>query len=404
MRRGGTARLGGRPAENRAFRRALLAWYDTHRRDLPWRREGDPYRIWVAEVMLQQTRVEVVVPAYRRFLRAFPSVARLARSEEERVLSLWSGLGYYARARALHRAARILDASGRRTFPSTMEDARALPGVGPYTAAAVLSIAHGLPQPAVDGNVNRALSRLARLSLPDARGEPHRTLAARLLDRERPGDWNQALMELGQTVCLPRAPRCASCPVRRFCAAERSGRVALHPPRRSRPGTERITAHLTILRNRGGRILLERGAFPHLPHLWLPPIRVVAAGRNAESPLTGAKPLGSFRHAIVRRQFEVQVYTRTLSSGEERALGRGRSRTTERRLFDARGLAAIGRSSLLTKALHLVAAATGGRARPGGGAVHSLCTRAAMNCFADRSCRKSPQKGSQGPPKLSLNG
>lgn len=331
-------------ATNRArVRRALLAWYDAHRRPLPWRRGRDPYRIWVAEVMLQQTRVAVVAPAYRRFLRAFPTLPRLARSAEEQVLSLWSGLGYYARARALHRAARQLVARGERSFPDTLEAARCLPGVGPYTAAAVLSIAYGLPHAAVDGNVTRVLSRLYRLPRPDGRGEPYRSLAMQLLDRGRPGDWNQAVMELGETVCLPGTPRCGDCPLARLCRARRHGEPSAYPPPRPRRARHRVHLELTLLRDRAGRILLERGAFAYLPHLWLPPIRTVEGNDG-----TARGPC--FRHAILHRDFVVEVRRETVSAADLRRRLRAGG-DAERRLFTAAELSAIGRSSLLTKAL-----------------------------------------------------
>lgn len=330
------------------LRRALLRWYDANRRALPWRRDRNSYRVWVAEVMLQQTRIEVVVPAYRRFLRAFPTLKKLTSASEDQVLSLWSGLGYYSRARDLHRAARLLLSSGAHAFPRDYEAARRLPGVGPYTAAAVLSIAHDLPYVAVDGNVVRVLSRLACLQRPDSNGGPHRSLAEQLLDRKRPGDWNQALMELGETLCLPKAPHCGECPVRRHCRAFSENRVDRHPPPKPRRAQEKIELTMTIVRDRAGRLLLERGRFPYLPHMWLPPIEV-GAGAN------GAKPIAELRHAILHRDFRVKVFTRTLTASDTK--NRPRAQQEERRLFDAGELEQIGRSSLLTKALKLFAAA-----------------------------------------------
>ena len=338
----------------RSARRALLAWYDEHRRPLPWRRDRDPYKVWVAEVMLQQTRLQVAAPAYRRFLHTFPTLQHLARADEESVLSLWSGLGYYSRARALHRAARALHERGAASFPSDMAEALALPGVGPYTAAAVLSIAFDQPFAAVDGNVTRVLSRLRRLPLPDAAGEPHRSLAARLLDRRRPGDWNQAMMELGETVCLPRAPRCGDCPLPVQCDAYRHGEVALYPRRRARRATERVRLRLTLLRDRDGRLLLERGAFSYLPHLWLPPIEVDFAG-GRRPPAKRAEPIGTFRHAILHRAFEVGVYHRLLAPPSLRRLAeQAPDGAVERRLFERPEIERIGRSSLLIKALQLL--------------------------------------------------
>jgi A/G-specific adenine glycosylase len=323
---------------------SLLRWYDDGARALPWRADRDPYCVWVAEVMLQQTRVEVVIPRYERFVRSFPDLAALARASEERVLAGWSGLGYYSRARNLHRAARALRAQGHHTFPDDPQVAAALPGVGRYTLGAVLSIAYDLPWTAVDANVVRVLSRLACLSRPDARGEPHAALAEHLLDHTRPGDWNQALMELGETVCSPRAPRCDACPLETSCAARARAATHLFPRPKPRRASERVRVVLSVLHDGAGNVLLERGAFPFLPHLWLPLSRVgddaTGLGRRA----------GSFRHAILHRQLEVAVFVCRLPAARARAEANGAG---ERRVFSRSGRLRIGRSSLLTKALAL---------------------------------------------------
>lgn len=326
----------------------MLRWYDRHARPLPWRRDRDPYRVWVAEVMLQQTRIAAVVPAYERFLAAFPSVEHLAAASEDDVLSSWSGLGYYARARALRRAAIELAGAGG-SFPSDYRAARRLPGVGDYTACAVLSIAYGLPLAAVDGNVVRVLSRLFRLSRPGAKGEPHRSLAARLLPPGRPGDWNQAIMELGETVCTPGTPACGKCPLRRFCGAFRHGEPAAYPSPAPRRKMERIAVRLMLARDRRGRLLLERGAFPYLRHLWLPPIEVLPA----------AAPLHpSFKHAILHREFHVEVRERRLGARELRRLARTSGNGVQRALFAPADLGRIGRAALLTKALRVTSPVT----------------------------------------------
>ncbi len=318
---------------------ALLRWWDAEKRDLPWRRTRNAYRVWVSEVMLQQTRIEVVVPAYRRFLRAFPSLAALARASEDDVLSLWSGLGYYSRARALHRAAQSLHQAGR-VFPRELEAARALPGVGAYTAAAVLSIAHQVPLAAVDGNVARVLSRLYRA---DDAGQRE---ADELLDRARPGDWNQAMMELGQRLCTPKSPRCGECPVAAWCGARRAGEVESYPVPRRRRAVEEVAVSLVVVRDRRGRVLLERGVFPYLKHMWLPLLgeesRVLRTrcGRAARAPR-------GFQHAILHRRFSVSVGSRTAGVAEIREL----LKVGERRLFASEDLRSIGRSALLTKAL-----------------------------------------------------
>jgi len=218
-------------------RSALLGHYDATRREMPWRGEVDAYRIWISEVMLQQTRVETVRERYAPFLRAFPSVGALADASEDRVLKAWEGLGYYARARNLRAAARaIVDVHAGRV-PREVATLRTLPGFGPYTAAAVASIAFGVPAAVVDGNVIRVLARLLdeRRDFTTAPVKARiAALADRLVDPARPGDWNQAVMDLGATLCSPREPRCPACPLARECAAKAAGSVAKVPARRAR--------------------------------------------------------------------------------------------------------------------------------------------------------------------------
>lgn len=202
------------------FRNSLLAWYDANRRDLPWRRTRDPYRIWVSEIMLQQTRVAAVLLHYAKFLQKFPTVDKLARASESAVLAQWSGLGYYRRARNLHGAARVIVDERGGSFPMSSEEWRTLPGIGRYTSAAIASIAFSEPVAVVDGNVERVLRRL----LGGKGGELDSWKAAGVyLDPERPGDFNQAMMELGATVCLPADPICTKCPVRKFCRTQGRG-------------------------------------------------------------------------------------------------------------------------------------------------------------------------------------
>jgi A/G-specific adenine glycosylase len=197
------------------FRRRLLSWFDQHKRDLPWRQDRDPYRIWLSEVMLQQTRVAAVTDHYRKFLRRFPTIERLASARESSVLTAWSGLGYYRRARMLHAAAKKIVKEYGGKFPQNVEDLRALPGIGRYTAAAIASIAFDEPVAVVDGNVERVLQRVQGKNLA---GQELWRAAGELLQRRRPGDFNQAVMELGATVCLPRRPQCLLCPVSGLCA------------------------------------------------------------------------------------------------------------------------------------------------------------------------------------------
>ena len=200
-----------------AFRRRLLAWYDAHRRDLPWRKDRDPYRVWLSEIMLQQTRVAAVIEKYAQFLGLFPTIGHLAAATQASVLAAWSGLGYYRRARALHEAARLIVGECGGKLPGTAEEWRELPGIGRYTSAAIASIAFGEKVAVVDGNVERVAERLLGRRLA---GAEIWQLAEELLSPQRPGDFNQAMMELGATVCVPREPKCLLCPVAGECATK----------------------------------------------------------------------------------------------------------------------------------------------------------------------------------------
>jgi A/G-specific adenine glycosylase len=248
------------------IQRSILVWFRANRRELPWRANRDAYRIWVAEIMLQQTRIAVVGPYYDRFLKTFPSVHTLARARAGDVLRLWAGLGYYSRARNLHRAARHIVSRHGGIFPRTREEALALPGIGTYTAAAVLSIAYHVPLAALDGNVARVLARLGAVNGDLRATRRWRKLAAmaqQLLVAYAPGDWNQALMELGETICTPLVPHCGLCPISRWCAARRRGLTGKIPvARRKRAGVQvRIAA--AILRDPHGRTMLVRHPGAH---------------------------------------------------------------------------------------------------------------------------------------------
>jgi A/G-specific adenine glycosylase len=255
----------------RALRIALARWYARCRRDLPWRRTSDPYRIWVSEVMLQQTQVQTVEPYYNRFIEQFPDVSSLAAADLQTVLKLWEGLGYYSRARNLHRAAGIVVAELAGRVPATWETLRRLPGVGDYIAAAVLSIAFGQAHAVVDGNVKRVLARIYMLDTPVNQSATHkvfRVLAEQLLDQGSPGAHNQAMMELGALVCTPRRPDCASCPIARFCRALRQATVFLYPKKdRRRPlPTRRMVAAAVF--KKGKILLVRRPAQGLLGGLW----------------------------------------------------------------------------------------------------------------------------------------
>ncbi|HLX10505.1 MAG TPA: A/G-specific adenine glycosylase [Thermoanaerobaculia bacterium] len=321
----------------------LIAWFDRHRRDLPWRRSRDPYRIWLSEVMLQQTRVEAALPYYERFVERFPTVDKLARAPLDEVLALWSGLGYYRRARQLHAAACQIAAA--REFPSTVDRLLELPGVGAYTAAAVASIAFGATVPVLDGNVERVMARkLALAGDPKlAKARAHLlAAAAALLDPTRPGDSNQALMELGATVCLPQRPRCLLCPLRPGCAAAREGRPESYPPpRRRRAGEIRrlLMAVVIAPAREDDRILLFRqrvlpgdgrgpgpAAGPGFPAgawelPWLDLESVQMPVHQALSDKYGGQwrlgpPLAEVRHGITYRDLRVTVCRADLVPGE----------------------------------------------------------------------------------------
>lgn len=284
--------------------KTLIEWYDRHRRDLPWRNTTDPYRIWVAEVMLQQTRVAAVIPYYRRFIEKFPAVEVLAAASEVELLSAWSGLGYYSRARGLLAAAREVASAGR--FPASFEALLTLPGIGEYTAAAIASIALGLPHAVLDGNVARVMARLTGEDGDIRSATVRRRLreaAQHRLDRRRPGDFNQAVMELGATLCLPRDPRCRVCPIREQCAAYGSGRQGELPVKSARPAVERIARTVYVIRRRQRLLLWPRpGDSARLAGFWeLPEAAQAPSAHRREK-------LGSFRHTIVNQNYRFEVW------------------------------------------------------------------------------------------------
>jgi len=254
------------PRELTRFRGKLLEWFREHRRELPWRASRDAYRVWVAEVMLQQTRIAAVLPYYRKFLKRFPSVRALARARREEVLKLWAGLGYYSRARNLHRAAKEIVARQGGKFPRDYAGAIELPGVGRYTVAAVLSIAYDVPLAVLDGNVARVLARVEAvrgdLRAP-GRWKALGKFSEQLLAAYTPGDWNQALMELGEVVCTSMSPRCGACPVARWCEAKARGiQDEIPAPRKKRAPVEMKIA-AAILRDGRGRTMLVKDPGAH---------------------------------------------------------------------------------------------------------------------------------------------
>jgi A/G-specific adenine glycosylase len=240
----------------RDFRRRLLAFYDAAKRDLPWRRQRDPYAIWISEIMAQQTRIDTVVPYWQRWMQRFPDVNALASADLDEVLKLWEGLGYYSRARNLHAAAQVVRERHNGRLPDTAEALRALPGIGDYTAGAVASMAYGRAAAAVDGNVRRVLARL--LDDPQPSSARLQSVAAELVDADRPGEFNQAFMELGSLVCTPRAPQCGTCPVSAHCAAFRNGTQLERPQAQPKRPTPTYDVATLVLRRPDGHVLLTR--------------------------------------------------------------------------------------------------------------------------------------------------
>ena len=349
---------------------ALLGWFRGAARDLPWRRRRTPYRVWVAEIMLQQTTVKAVVPYYLRFVARFPTLRRLAEARPQAVLAAWSGLGYYRRARHLHQAARLVASRHGGRLPRGREALLALPGIGRYTAGAILSIAHRLPEPVLDGNVERVLCRLHGV-----RGDPRRPAVRRrlwdaaralvLAAPEAPGDLNEALMELGAMLCTPAAPRCGECPVARACAARAGGFQERTPPAARRAPAVALRARLAYV-ERGGRVLLRRrGATSLMEGLFELPafgwsraggFRILPAG----PPIEPGAPIGTLRHSVTFRRIRATVH-------RARLLGRPRDRALRFVPLRAARRAPIG--SLTRRALALAgAAADGGAAGAAAGA------------------------------------
>jgi A/G-specific adenine glycosylase len=323
--------LGG--AELRTFRKNLLEWFRAYRRELPWRLNKDPYRVWLSEIMLQQTRVAAVIPYFERFLARFPTITALAEAPAEEVLRLWSGLGYYSRARNLQRAAQQIVAKHAGAFPVEETEVLVLPGIGAYTSAAILSIAFGQPFAVLDGNVARVLARLFAVRGDLREPATWRELqesADKLLERKSPGDWNQAMMELGATVCTPRAPQCSLCPVAKYCVARKEGLQDKIPEKRRKRATAMVTLAAAVFVDQGGHTLLlpppvsgyEEITAAHVPTLvskmWhFPTIAAngdprgelgrhlhLLSARNKSDALV-LTPLTRVRHTVTYRQISI---------------------------------------------------------------------------------------------------
>ena len=346
--------VAARSTQTRTRRAALLRWYAISKRDLPWRRTRDPYAIWVSEIMLQQTRVDAVVPYFERFLARFPTTTSLARASEDEVLSAWSGLGYYRRARLLHAGVREVVASYGGAVPEGPEARLALPGVGPYTAGAIGSIAFDLEEPIVDGNVARVLARLFAIETPLGKPNTEKRLweeARALVQGEDPGALNQALMELGATVCTPVSPQCGACPVRQGCRARIEKRTTELPvPRGRKPPALRDLVAVVAGPPGDTKVWLVRGKAASFGGLFGVPM---AEGRDATAARAvlranglrgklGAE-LGTIEHVLTHRRLRVLVF---------RATARGLV-SSDRRLFAVDALGGVGVSALTRKILTL---------------------------------------------------
>ena len=254
-----------------SLRKLLTAWYLANRRDLPWRQTTNPYHIWVSEVMLQQTQVNTVLPYYRRFLKRFPSLERLARADLQDVLKIWEGLGYYARARNLHRAAGVISNHHQGIMPDGWEGFRKLPGVGDYIAAAVLSIAFEKPYAVVDGNVKRVLARLLLVEAPVNKSTSikiFKEAAGRLLSPQDPGTFNQAIMELGALVCKPQQPLCSTCPIQRLCLAHETRQVDEYPKKLKKSPTPQFNIAVGVVFKNSSVLITRRKPEGLLGGLW----------------------------------------------------------------------------------------------------------------------------------------
>ena len=311
-----------------SFADRLIGWYTEHRRSLPWRGETDPCRIWISEVMLQQTQVETVIPYYRRWIESLPTVQSVAAATQDDLLKLWEGLGYYGRCRNFHRACRIVEQDYGGEIPRTWSQFRKMPGVGDYTAAAVLSIAFGEPLPVIDGNVGRVMARITAFSKPVAKGKkPFAEVLQQWIDVKRPGDFNQAMMVLGSLICRKNQPRCDVCPVSGFCEGFRMGRVDQFPIRQTPKKRPHRTVAAGIIWD-GDRFLIQRRPDDGLlGGLWEFPGGGVEKGETVEDALireiaeeTGLqvsllRKIGQVNHAYTHFSITLHAYHCALLNG-----------------------------------------------------------------------------------------
>lgn len=313
--------------DKKGFRQALLNWYEAEKRDLPWRRTSNPYYIWVSEVMLQQTRVDTVIPYYERFIEKYPTMEVLAQAEEEELLKMWEGLGYYSRARNLQAGVREVMATYDGKVPQNRKEISTLKGVGPYTAGAVLSIAYGIPEHAVDGNVMRVMSRILLIeediTIPRTK-RIFEKVVMDLIDQEDPSSFNQGLMELGATICTPK-PNCLLCPVREYCEAFYEGRQEELPIRtKKKKGKVIPVASFAIQNEKGEWLLRQRPEKGLLANLWEFPMIELTPEKSPPETLfeqhqlkiMESKKLMSFKHIFTHLTWQMKSYYGTLKSNK----------------------------------------------------------------------------------------
>jgi A/G-specific adenine glycosylase len=308
----------------------LLKWYKKNQRDLPWRKTRDLYAIWVAEIMLQQTQVSTVIPYYHRFMAAFPTLQKLARASEEKVLKNWEGLGYYSRARNLYRAAKIIESDHNKKIPEDPREFQKLPGVGPYIAAAVLSIGRDIAVPTVDGNVMRVFTRYHLFSQDIRNPATKKAIANQLLKiipNQNPGDFNQALMELGSQVCKPKNPGCSSCPINKTCGAYKNNKIDVYPIQTPRPKTPVYPVSIAVILKDCFFFIQKRPSKGHLGGLWELPGGKARPGETPEQTVIrecyeelGVKlkiirKLTSIRHAYTHFRIDLTVFVCQLADG-----------------------------------------------------------------------------------------
>jgi len=290
----------------KSMQEKLLKWYRANKRDLPWRKTKDPYFIWVSEIMLQQTRVDTAIPYYENFLKTFPTIDTLARATEHEVLKTWQGLGYYRRAKLIHKAAKEVSVNYNGRLPTTRDALRELPGFGPYTSGAVASIAFNEPVPAVDGNVKRVLSRIFETK------DPVDDIAEKAAKIHSPADWTQSLMELGALICIPKNPKCLICPVNKICSANLSGTVLQYPPVTEKTKVREIFATTWMIQDEKSKKILiqQRPEDGRWSNMWeFPTDEFDQKPENLQSSITqsSGNKIGKFKHLLTHRTMHIDV-------------------------------------------------------------------------------------------------